>query len=102
MERFVPRPVDTSGDQAFEVVAQRSGLTIEVGAHTSILEALRARGISVPSSCEEGVCGTCETKVLEGEVEHRDAILTEEERESNTAMMICCSRALGDRLVLDV
>jgi ferredoxin len=48
------------------------------------------------------VCGTCETKVLEGEVEHRDAILTEEDRESNTAMMVCCSRARGDRLVLDV
>jgi ferredoxin-NADP reductase len=102
VERFVPRPVDTSGDHAFEVVAQRSGLTVEVGARTSILVALRERGISVPSSCEEGVCGTCETKVLEGEVEHRDAILTEEDRESNTAMMVCCSRARGDRLVLDV
>ncbi len=102
VERFAPRPVDTSGDHAFEVVAQRSGLTIEVGARTSILEALRARGIYVPSSCEEGVCGTCETKVLEGEVEHRDAILTEEEREGSTAMMVCCSRARGERLVLDV
>jgi ferredoxin-NADP reductase len=102
VERFVPRPVDTSNDHAFEVVAQRSGLTIEVDARTSILEALTAQGISVPSSCEEGVCGTCETKVLEGEVEHRDAILGEDERESNTVMMVCCSRARGTRLVLDV
>jgi ferredoxin-NADP reductase len=102
VERFTARPVDTSGDRAFEVVAQRSGLTVEVDAHTSVLQALRARGIAVPSSCEEGVCGTCETKVVDGEVEHRDAILTEEEREASTVMMICCSRARGDRLVLDV
>jgi ferredoxin-NADP reductase len=100
-ERFVARQADTSSDQPFEVVAQRSGLTIEVDAHTSILEALRAQGITVPSSCEEGVCGTCETKVIDGEVEHRDTILTEEERESGTAMMICCSRARGNRLILD-
>jgi ferredoxin-NADP reductase len=102
VERFVPRPVDTSNDHAFEVVAKRSGLTIEVDARTSVLEALREQGISVPSSCGEGVCGTCETKVLEGEVEHRDAILTEDDRESNTVMMVCRSRARGSRLVLDV
>jgi ferredoxin len=102
VERFVPRPVDTSNDHAFHVVAQRSGLTIEVDARTSILEALRAGGIYVPSSCEEGVCGTCETKVVEGEVDHRDAILTEDEREDSKVMMVCCSRARGNRLVLDV
>jgi ferredoxin-NADP reductase len=102
VERFTARPIDTSGDHAFEVVAQRSGFTIEIDARTSILEALRAQGISVPSSCGEGVCGTCETKVLEGEVEHRDAILTEDERENNSVMMVCCSRARGNRLVLDV
>ena len=102
VERFAARQVDTSGDQPFEVVAQRSGCTVEVGAHTSILAALKARGVSVPSSCGEGVCGTCETTVLDGEVDHRDAILTEDEREESTVMMICCSRARGDRLVLDV
>jgi ferredoxin-NADP reductase len=102
VERFAPRQADTSGDRPFEVVARRSGRTIEVGARTSVLRALGDHGISVPYSCGEGVCGTCETKVLEGEVEHRDAILTEEEREDNAVMMVCCSRARGNRLVLDV
>lgn len=102
VERFVAKEVDTTGDRPFEVVAEQSGLTLTVGAHESILDALAAQGVMITSSCGEGVCGTCETKVLEGEVEHRDALLTESERASNTSMMVCCSRARGDRLVLDV
>ncbi|CAN5201630.1 PDR/VanB family oxidoreductase [soil metagenome] len=102
VERFVAKQVDTSSDRPFEVEAVRSGLTLTVEAHESILEALEAQGVMITSSCGEGVCGTCETKVLEGAVEHRDALLTESERESNTVMMVCCSRARGDRLVLDV
>ncbi|PPJ25577.1 PDR/VanB family oxidoreductase [Nocardia nova] len=102
VERFAPAVIDESGDQPFEVVAERSGLTVTVEPGTSILDALADQGIYVTSSCGEGVCGTCETKVLAGEVDHRDAILTEQERESHAAMMVCCSRARGARLVLDV
>lgn len=102
VERFVAKEVDKSADRAFEVEAAHSGLTLTVEAHESILEALEAQGVMITSSCGEGVCGTCETKVLEGEVEHRDALLTESERASNTVMMVCCSRARGERLVLDV
>ncbi|CAN5647828.1 PDR/VanB family oxidoreductase [soil metagenome] len=102
VERFSALPVDTSGDSAFEVVAERSGVTVIVERDMSILETLEGQGISVPSSCGEGVCGTCETKVLEGDVVHRDAVLTEEERAQSLVMMICCSRAGGPRLVLDL
>lgn len=102
VERFAALPVDVSGDSAFEVVAERSGVTVVVERDMSILETLEGQGISVPSSCGEGVCGTCETKVLEGGVIHRDAVLTEEERIASLVMMICCSRASGPRLVLDL
>jgi len=102
VERFTPVAVETSGDVPFEVVAERSGLTVEIPADVSILDALAAQGIDIATSCGEGVCGTCETKVLEGEVDHRDSLLTEQERAANNVMMVCCSRARGARLVLDV
>lgn len=102
VERFTAVHADTSGDRPFEVVAERSGLTLTVDADTSILDVLAGHGIYVTSSCGEGVCGTCETKVLEGEVDHRDAILTDDERDSNSVMMVCCSRARGARIVLDL
>jgi len=101
-ERFSAAPVDTDGDTAFEVVAARSGTTCTVEPGCSVLAALRSHGISVPSSCGEGVCGTCETTVLEGVPDHRDAVLTEEERAANETMMICVSRAKSARLVLDI
>ncbi len=102
VERFVPVQVDSTADRSFDVVAQKSGLTVTVDPGVSILEALEAQGISVTSSCGEGVCGTCETKVLAGEVDHRDAVLTEEERATNSSMMICCSRTTKDRIILDI
>jgi ferredoxin len=68
----------------------------------SILDAVRGAGIDPPSSCEMGVCGTCETKVLAGEVDHRDELLTESERASGSTMMICVSRARCARLVLNL
>lgn len=70
--------------------------------HKSILEILEDNGIPVLSSCRSGVCGTCETDVLEGTPEHRDSFLTAEERESNATMMVCVSRCAGRRLLLDV
>lgn len=86
----------------FEVELKRSGKTLTVPPGRSILEVLRESGVIVASSCEDGVCGTCETVVLEGEPDHRDTLLTEKERAESKTMMICVSRAKGDRLVLDV
>jgi len=87
---------------SFEVELRRSGLVLEVPPERSILQAVREHGIDVPSSCEEGVCGTCETGVLEGECDHRDFLLSEAERAANASMMICVSRARSRRIVLDL
>jgi ferredoxin len=66
------------------------------------VEAVRAAGIDHPSSCEMGICGSCEVKVLGGDVDHRDDLLTDTERAQCNSMMICVSRVRGDRLVLDL
>ena len=71
-------------------------------ADMSILDAIEDVGVPMMSSCEEGVCGTCETTVLSGSVDHRDSILNATEREAGDKMMICVSRARGDRLVLEL
>ncbi|WP_432855255.1 PDR/VanB family oxidoreductase [Amycolatopsis sp. CA-161197] len=102
IERFHPRTAEFGPAGSFEVVASLSGQTVQVGETESILDALDLAGVGVPSSCREGTCGTCETPVLDGEVEHRDSVLTEEERASGKSMMICVSRARSARLVLDV
>lgn len=87
-------------DRPFEVVLQRSGQRVAVGARQSILEALRQAGTTVPSSCESGTCGSCKVPLLEGEADHRDLVLLPEERASQ--VMVCVSRARGDCLVLDL
>ncbi|WP_226532408.1 PDR/VanB family oxidoreductase [Microbacterium paraoxydans] len=103
IERFQAKTFgESQGAESFEVVARRSDLVVTVDRGCSILEMLENAGIGVPSSCLEGVCGTCETGVVDGAPEHRDSILTPDERESNETMMICVSRSLGDRLVLDI
>ncbi|NYD31005.1 PDR/VanB family oxidoreductase [Nocardioides kongjuensis] len=103
LERFSAKaPTSDEQDSAFELVLQRSGLTLEVPADKSIFEVCREAGVSVVGSCLEGVCGTCETEVVEGDVEHRDSILNEEEKESNEFMMICVSRCRGESLTLDL
>ena len=102
-EWFAPKAQpDSEGAGAFDVVCARSARTLRVEAGTSVLSALRGAGLDLPSSCEQGVCGTCECRVLEGEVEHRDSILSASERAANAAMMTCVSRAKGARLVLDI
>jgi len=102
-EWFAPksRPAGEE-DGGFDVVCARAGRTVKVDAGTSILAALREAGLDLPSSCEQGICGTCECRVLEGEVDHRDSILSASERAANEAMMTCVSRAKGARLVLDI
>ena len=105
LERFAakPQPELAVGEEApFEVVCQRSGLTVTVPPGKSIIDALDENGVSVLASCLEGVCGTCETRMLEGIADHRDSLLTEDEREANEVIMVCVSRSHSDRLVLDL
>ncbi|MBA4501568.1 PDR/VanB family oxidoreductase [Marinobacterium marinum] len=93
--------VDISGE-AFEVYAEASDVTVQVGPEESIASALKAAGVRVQMSCEEGVCGTCICDVSEGTPDHRDHFLTEEEKEDNDQIALCCSRAKSSRLVLDI
>ena len=103
LERFSAKASsDTGGDTAFELVLQRSGMTLEVPADRSIYDVCRAAGVSVVGSCLEGVCGTCETEVVDGDIDHRDSILNEEEKASNEFMMICVSRCRSGSLTLDL
>ena len=84
------------------IVAKRSGITIEVSANESILDALRAHGFEVQTSCEAGACGTCLVRVLEGTPDHRDTYQTDDEKAANKQITVCCSRALTSELVLDL
>jgi len=93
---------DPPNDSAFEVVLAKSGLRLQVAVGQSILEAVEAAGVDVPSSCVAGICGACETPVLAGQPDHQDDILSAEERRRNDLMMICCSRSRTARLVLDL
>lgn len=103
VERFAPKPiVDAAPNEEFEVVCAESGVTVTIPADSTILAEVRKAGIEVLSSCLEGTCGTCETDVLEGVPDHRDSMLTAEERKAGESMMICVSRCLGQRLVLDL
>jgi ferredoxin len=77
-------------------------MTVTVPAGTSILAAVEDAGIPVLSSCAEGICGTCETTVLAGEPDHRDSLLTDDEKAAGDTMLICVSRCRGARLVLDL
>ena len=100
-ERFTA-DVDRKGEP-FTVVAQRSGVTAEVPSERSIVQVLAEYGVVVPVSCEQGVCGTCVTRVVSGEVDHRDLYLSEDERALNQRLTLCCSRARpGSTLVLDL
>ncbi len=103
VERFAAKPVDgAAAVTTFEVVCQRSGITVTVPEDKSILEVVQDAGVAALSSCLEGVCGTCETAVVEGEPDHRDSLLTADEKAAGDYMMICVSRCNGPRLVLDL
>lgn len=94
------RPKAAEG--GFTVVLARSGLSFRVREGKTIIDTLIDNGIDAPYSCLEGVCGTCETRVLEGIPDHRDLVLSKEERAANRTMMICCSGSKTDKLVLDL
>jgi len=98
-EAFSESEARREDDTPFTVKLASTGETIEVPAGTTILEAMRAKGHAVPSSCESGTCGTCRTKLLAGEADHRDLVLTENERDSQ--IMICVSRAKSPELTID-
>jgi ferredoxin len=96
-------PPQCAGDPGrLDVVCAAAGMALAVPSGTSILEAVRGAGLAVPVACPDARCGACETRVLEGEAEHRDAVLTAEERASGETMMICVSRATTPSLVLDL
>jgi ferredoxin-NADP reductase len=103
-EWFAPRSqASEGGSGSFEVVCNVSGLTLTVPEDRTVLDVLNDAGIEVPCSCQQGICGTCETRIVSGEVDHRDSILSSAERAANQTMMTCVSRAkAGSRLVLDV
>jgi phthalate 4,5-dioxygenase reductase subunit len=86
-------------DKPFLVRLAQSGDTVEVPVGTTILEALRAHGLIVPSSCESGTCGSCRTRLLAGEADHRDLVLAGSERADN--IMVCVSRARSDEITID-
>jgi ferredoxin-NADP reductase len=102
-ERFVAEEAGAPARTApFEVELARTGATVTVTPDTTVLQALNQVGVEVLSSCRRGVCGTCETTVLAGRPDHRDALLDDDERDANDCMYICVSRSRDERLVLDL
>ena len=106
IERFAAKAITAEQEAAaldqFEVVCQRSGVTIEVNAGDSVLELVEAAGVPITTSCYEGVCGSCVAKVLEGVPDHRDSVLTAEQKASGEVMILCTSLSRTERLVLDL
>jgi ferredoxin-NADP reductase len=106
IERFAAKaPTAEQAAEAldqFEVVCQRSGITLEITADTSILESLEEADVPIMASCYEGICGTCEARVLEGTPDHRDSVLSDAEKAADEVMLVCVSRSRTERLVLDL
>lgn len=101
-EYFSAKPIDTAGDGAFDVQLASSGQVFHIPADRSVTSVLLAAGIDIYTSCEEGTCGSCVTRVLEGEIEHRDVFLTDAEHACGQQFTPCCSRARSALLVLDL
>jgi vanillate O-demethylase ferredoxin subunit len=95
-------PVHTADEGSFEVQIKSSGRVVTVPAGQSVVQALDAVGVHIVTSCEQGVCGTCLTRVLDGVPDHKDMYLTPEEQAANDQFLPCCSRACSPRLVLDL
>ncbi|RQR51560.1 oxidoreductase [Burkholderia sp. Bp9140] len=101
-EYFAATPRNMSGDGSFDVEIASTGRVIRVAADQTVIAALSAHGISVPTSCEQGVCGACITRILDGTPEHRDLFLTTEEQARADQFTPCCSRSRSPKLVLDL
>ena len=95
LEYFGAAPQDTSADGSFEVRIASTGKSCTVPKDQTIVQALEAQGIEILTSCEQGVCGTCITRVLEGQIDHRDMYFTDEEKARNDQFTPCCSRSLS-------
>jgi ferredoxin len=91
-----------SDTSEFEVSLARSALTFRVRSGETILEALRANGVQAPSSCEQGACGTCLVRVIDGIPDHQDVYMSDSEHAANDRIATCISRALSERLILDI
>jgi ferredoxin-NADP reductase len=104
IERFKAVDIAAAGDakKSYSVELRRSGKRFEVTPDTSLHQRLIEIQAGVPFSCEEGICGSCETPVLEGEIDHRDSVLTDAERATQRSMMVCVSGCKSARLVLDI
>jgi len=98
-EAFSDAETHKAGDTPFKVKLARTGTVLDVPTTKTILEVLRDYGLDVPSSCETGTCGTCRTKMLAGEADHRDLVLADHERKDT--IMICVSRAKGEEITID-
>src|SRR3546814_3871973 len=101
-EYFAAAATTSAEDQSFEVELASSGQTFHIPPDKTVLEILAANGIDIPVSCEQGICGTCVTRVLRGEPDHRDLFMTDQEHAANDQFTPCCSRARSLRLVLDL
>jgi len=101
-EYFAAEPINKSHDDAFDIEIKSTGKVIKISSNQSILEALEEEDIFLPVSCEQGICGTCVTGVLDGIPEHRDVFLTDAEKSANDKFTPCCSRSKSARLVLDL
>lgn len=101
-EFFAAAPIDHDGDQPFEVELARSGKVFHIPADRSVFEVLDDAGIAIETSCEQGICGSCITRVLQGTPDHRDQFMTDAEHARNDQFTPCCSRARSPRLVLDI
>jgi vanillate O-demethylase ferredoxin subunit len=101
-EFFSAEPRQSSDDGSFDVKLASSGRIVRVPADRTVVQALADAGVEVPTSCEQGVCGTCLTRVLEGMPSHRDLYLTDEEHAANDQFTPCCSRSKTPMLVLDL
>lgn len=103
VERFEPKELGAPVlAEPFEVELMYSGLELEVPPERSILDVVEEAGVLVLSSCREGTCGTCEVRVMAGEIDHRDSILTPDEQDANDVMYICVSRSAGPKLTLEL
>ncbi|KAI3591505.1 Flavodoxin reductases (ferredoxin-NADPH reductases) family 1 [Cupriavidus sp. U2] len=101
-EYFAAPETPSEPGGAFQVTVQSTGRVIDIAADETVVQALAAHGVQIQTSCEQGVCGTCLTRVLSGTPDHRDAYLTDEERAANDQFLPCCSRARTGMLVLDL
>jgi ferredoxin-NADP reductase/fatty acid desaturase len=101
-ENFKPRALVATENVAFEVELAHSGKVLQVGEDEFLLDVLNKAKAGIPCSCTQGICGSCVTPVISGDIDHRDAVLSDEEREQGKKMCVCVGRARSGRLVLDI